>query len=216
MQHLKFARIEPKSKVFLQFRITLQLVEPQVWRVIQVPEEYTFWDLHAAIQDVMGWLGYHLHEFRHERRPTSQSVRFGISFDDEEMINPNLVPCWKVNIREHFRRPGDQMYYVYDFGDNWVHEVLLEGVLLREKGIKLPRCIDGARATPPEDCGGPAGYADLFKAFSNPASKEHEEILAWLRDQRPDLLAFDPEAFDIEQVKFSNPAKRLKKLQETL
>lgn len=216
MQHLKFARIQPKSKVFLQFRITLLMTEAPVWRVIQVPEEYTFWDLHVAIQDAMGWRGYHLHEFRHEQRPAGQSVRFGIPFDDEATMNPNLVPCWKVGISEHFRRPGDQMFYIYDFGDNWVHEVLLEGVLLRRKGVKLPRCIDGGLASPPEDCGGPAGYADLLEALSNPSSEEHEEMLEWLRDQRQDLLSFDPEAFDIETVKFSNPAKGLKKLLEHL
>jgi hypothetical protein len=192
------------------------MTKAPVWRVIRVPEEYTFWDLHVAIQDAMGWLDYHLHEFRHEQRPAGQSMRFGIPFDDEEMIDPDLVPCWEVNISEHFRRPGDKMYYVYDFGDNWVHEVLLEGVLLRQKGIKLPCCIDGARSTPPEDCGGPAGYADLLEALSNAESEEHEKIPEWLRDQRQEMLSFDPEAFDIAKVKFTNPAKRLKKLQENL
>jgi len=216
MQHLKFARIQPKSKVFLQFRITLLMTDAPVWRVIQVPEEYTFWDLHAAIQDAMGWLDYHLHEFRHEQRPAGQSVRFGIPFDDAEMIDPDLVPCWKVNINEHFRRPGDKMYYAYDFGDNWVHEVLLEGVLLREKGLKLPRCIDGRRAAPPEDCGGPGGYADLLEALANPTSEEHEEIVEWLNESSQNGQPFDPARFDIEKIKFTNPAKRLKKLQENL
>lgn len=216
MQRLKIARINPKPKVFFQFRITLQMVEPPVWRVIQVPEEYTFWELHAAIQDAMGWLGYHLHEFRLEERPSGHSVRFGIPFDDDEMMNPNLVPCWKVNVAEHFRRPGDRMYYVYDFGDNWVHEVLLEGILLWQKGLKLPRCIDGARATPPEDCGGPPGYADLLEIISDPASEAYDDVTEWLRDQQKGAGPFDPDAFDLNKVKFTNPAKRLEKLLESL
>jgi hypothetical protein len=216
MQRFKIARLKQKSKVLFQFRITLQMDDPQTWRVIQVPEEYTFWELHVAIQDAMGWHDYHLHEFRHEQRPIGHSVRFGIPFDDGEMTDPTLVPCWKVNICDHFRRPGDQMYYVYDFGDNWVHEVLLEGVLLWEKGVKLPRCIDGARATPPEDCGGPGGYADILETLSNPESDEYEDIVEWLSESSKSGQPFDPEKFEIEKVKFTNPAKRLKKLQENL
>jgi hypothetical protein len=216
MPHPNITRIKPKPKVFLQFRITLQMDEPQVWRVIQVPGEFSFWELHIAIQDAMGWLGYHLHEFRHEQRPSGHSMRFGIPLDDDEIMNPNLLPCWNVNIGDHFRRPGDEMYYVYDFGDNWVHEVLLEGVLLWQKGLKLPRCIDGRRAAPPEDCGGPSGYADLLEVLSDPAAEGHEEVMTWLRDQQKGAGSFDPEIFDITKVKFSNPAKRLEKLRENL
>jgi len=197
MQPFKIARLKQKSKVLFQFRITLQMDEPEARRVIQVPEEYTFWELHVAIQDAMGWHDCHLHEFRHEQRPTGQSVRFGIPFDDGEMTDPTLVPCWKGNVVEQFRRPGDQMYYVYDFGDNWVHEVLLEGILLREKGIKLPRCIDGANATPPEDCGGPEGYADLLETLSNPEAEEYEEIMEWLNESSGSYSPFDPARFDI-------------------
>jgi hypothetical protein len=216
MRHLKIARLKQNSKVLFQFRITLQMDEPEAWRVIQVPEEYTFWELHVAIQDAMDWHDCHLHEFRLEQRPIGQSVRFGIPFDDGEMTDPNLLPCWKANVGDHFRRPGDQMYYVYDFGDNWVHEVLLEGILLREKGAKLPRCIDGARATPPEDCGGPGGYAEILETLSNPEAEEYEDIVAWLSESCQDGQPFDPARFDIEKVKFTNPAKRLKKLLENL
>ena len=35
-----------------------------IWRRFEVPASYNFWDLHVAIQDVMGWQDYHLHEFR--------------------------------------------------------------------------------------------------------------------------------------------------------
>jgi hypothetical protein len=47
-----------------QFLVTLTGTDPLVWRRIQVPQSYSFWDLHVAIQDAMGWKDYHLHEFR--------------------------------------------------------------------------------------------------------------------------------------------------------
>lgn len=52
-----------KPTMIYQFKITLAGVKPPIWRRIQVPESYTFWDLHVAIQDAMGWLDCHLHQF---------------------------------------------------------------------------------------------------------------------------------------------------------
>lgn len=85
----------------LQFLVVLLKTDPLVWRRIQVPDEYSFWDLHVAIQDGMGWQDYHLHEFRifHPRRGTLE--RLGIP--DEEF--PDERPCtpdWKVPISEYF------------------------------------------------------------------------------------------------------------------
>jgi Plasmid pRiA4b ORF-3-like protein len=54
----------PKSGVVHQFLIVLAGTDPLVWRRVQVPEGYSFWDLHVAIQDAMGWKDYHLHEFQ--------------------------------------------------------------------------------------------------------------------------------------------------------
>ncbi len=34
-----------------QFKIVLQGLRPEIWRRIQVPKSYSFWDLHVAIQD---------------------------------------------------------------------------------------------------------------------------------------------------------------------
>ena len=72
-----------------QFLIVLPRTEPLVWRRIQVPEGYSFWDLHVAIQDAMGWKDYHLHEFIMIDGKTSRVKRIGIP--DDEM--PNERPC---------------------------------------------------------------------------------------------------------------------------
>jgi len=60
----KPARRSTRPKLVHQFLIVLSGTDPLVWRRIQVPEKYSFWDLHVATQDAMGWLDYHLHEFR--------------------------------------------------------------------------------------------------------------------------------------------------------
>ncbi len=88
--------------------------------------------------------------------------------------------------------------YEYDFGDSWEHEVLFEGILLAESKVKYPLCLDGARACPPEDCGGVWGYADFVAAIQNPDNEQHEEMLEWVGGR------FDPERFD--------PAKATKQM----
>jgi hypothetical protein len=58
------------QKIF-RFRVSLTGSEPEIWREIDVPDHYNFWELHVAIQDAMGWLDYHLHEFTpHKAGPT--------------------------------------------------------------------------------------------------------------------------------------------------
>ena len=80
--------------------------------------------------------------------------------------------------------------YEYDFGDSWYHEVLFEGVVRAESKVKCPLCLEGARACPPEDCGGIWGYADFAEAIQNPDHEQHEELLEWVGGR------FDPEKFD--------------------
>jgi len=79
-------------------------------------------------------------------------------------------------------------------GDNWDHTILIEKSVAAEAGVKYPRCIDGKRACPPEDCGGGWSYGSFLEAISNPKHPEHAEMLEWVGGE------FDPEAFDPEAV----------------
>ena len=88
------------------------------------------------------------------------------------------------------REPGDRLLYRYDFGDGWEHDVALERVLEAEPDARYPRVIAGARACPPEDCGGEPGYDHLLEVLGNPGHPEHRELLRWVGG------AFDPEVFD--------------------
>ena len=195
----------PTPKIIYQFKITLLDTDPAIWRRIQVPETYTFWDLHVAIQCAMGWEDCHLHMFRIGRR--GEIIIKGSPFDDDWGHRDNYNG-WEVEVGYLLQTPGDVALYEYDFGDSWEHEVLLEGIFLKEKGIKYPRCIDGARACPPEDCGGIWGYANLLEILASPQHPEHEDMKDWIGGK------YEAEKFDLESVKFANPKTRWKRFQE--
>jgi len=193
--------MKAKFERVYQFKIALEGISPPIWRRIQVPETYTFWDLHVAIQDAMGWLDCHLHEFEVSVPSTGTKVKIGIP--DEEFGRP-ILPGWEKKITQYFLKENDKAGYCYDFGDGWSHKVELEKILPREKDVNYPRCIEGKRACPPEDCGGVSGYEELLSVMKDKPHERYEEMVEWLGGE------FDPERFDPKEVKFDDPAKRLR------
>jgi hypothetical protein len=169
-----------------QLKVTLQHVSPPVWRRIQVPSGTSLGELHLILQTAMGWDDEHLHLF---------SVR-GATYADGRVRDP-----WGNTPNDESRASlarlapvGTDLRYEYDFGDGWEHVLVVEGVFPAEPGVAYPRCVAGQRACPPEDCGGPPGYANLLEAAADPDHPEHRELLNWAG------AAFDPEAFDPEAV----------------
>lgn len=188
----------------LQFRITLECITPAIWRRMLVPARYSFWDLHVAIQDVMGWTDTHLHLFRITNPKTGITEEFGIP-DEEGIVGD--VPClagWKFPIANYFIEPGTKAEYEYDFGDDWQHQVVLEAIVDRIVGKKYPVCVAGERACPPEDCGGVHGYEELIRIIANPSDEEYRNTMEWVGPY------FHPEAFVPKQVHFDSPRARLK------
>jgi len=172
-----------------QIKISLKDIRPPIWRRILVDGNISLYKLHFIIQTVMGWDGYHLHEFELD------GDSFGALDDDQvgydgfdAVLNEKKFTLAKLIDSEKTR-----ILYSYDFGDDWQHELLIEKIGPAEPGVKYPVCIKGKRACPPEDCGGPWGYADLLEAISNPDNPEHDELIEWAGD-------FEPELFDIDQI----------------
>ncbi len=184
-----------------QFKISLKGVKPSIWRRIQVPETYTFWDLHTAIQDAMGWFDSHLHLFNILNPRTGQKEEIGIPDEDGEL---DFLTGWEIPISSYFSLKNKKADYDYDFGDNWEHNLLLEKIIARDPDQKYPLCMAGERACPPEDCGGIWGYEDLLKIMKDPSHDEHDRMMEWLDSN------FDPERFQPEAVRFDNPKKRWK------
>jgi hypothetical protein len=109
------------------------------------------------------------------------------------MYERKVIDERRKRLRDVVSRVGTRMVYVYDFGDDWRHDVLLEAILLPEPDQQYPRCIAGERRGPPEDVGGPPGYQDYLEALANPKHEEHETWLQWRG-------RFDSEAFSLAAV----------------
>lgn len=142
----KSAPPEPPSGLILQVKVRLLGISPMIWRRLLVPASYTLEELHGVIQAAMGWEGIHLYRF------WIRAVHYG-SF--ALCVSSPRVPL------DAFRfRKGTKFVYDYDMTDFWRHEVRVEDRLEPEPGRSYPVCIAGDNACPPEDCGGPEGYAN--------------------------------------------------------
>lgn len=202
---MKYEKLLPylnQKNWVMQFHVVLNEIEPPIWRRIQVPYDYNFWDLHVAIQDAMGWLDYHLHHFEFPRKGKRSKDLIGIPDFHQMGELDEVFPGWEIPVKSYFKTLGIESTYEYDYGDGWLHTVKLEGYMFREKGVKYPICLDGARACPPEDCGGFFRYENLLKIISDPSDPEFEAMRAWLGPE------WQPELFNKEDVKFDNPHKR--------
>lgn len=196
-----------RKDLIFQFKITLNGISPPIWRRVQVLATYSFWDLHVALQDSMGWLDCHLHAFRFTKKYRKRVFEIGIP---DDMADHEVLPGWEISIDGYFDL-GTIAVYEYDFGDGWEHEVLLEGILLKEKGVNYPRCIAGERACPPEDCGGVPGYLDLLEILGDPQHEEYESTVDWLKGHLKNYHPHQPAQFDPASVHFDNPRIRWKK-----
>ena len=189
-----------------QFLVVLAGSDPLIWRRIQVPESATYWDLHVAIQDAMGWQDCHLHEFTIRSPAADCAMVVGLPSDED--YDARQVKSWDRCVADDFG-PGQEglaARYLYDFGDDWAHGLVFEGSQPVDIPFRYARCLGGARRCPPEDCGGMSGYEDLLDALANPRHPEHDELREWVP------AGFDPEAFDKRAVKFTDPGRRLRNL----
>jgi hypothetical protein len=169
----------------LQFRVSLEDIEPRIWRRIQVPDSFTLNQLHRVIQVTMGWEDSHLHDFTLSRHHYSEPSR-----EDEG----NVIDERTVRLHDLPLSIGGSMGYAYDFGDNWQHQVVLEKTLAPHAETIHPACIAGERSAPPEDVGGAGGYVQFLEAIADPSHEDHDATLEWAGGQ------FDPETFSVAEV----------------
>lgn len=156
-----------------RLRVTLTDVDPRVLRVLDVPADVTLPDLHDLLQAAMGWADFHLHEY------VAADHRW-TSFHDSDAVDPGSDDEAGVRLRD---LDALRFTYRYDFGDDWEHTVEILGPGAEEPGLRY-----GEGACPPEDCGGPAGYARLREVLDDPRHPEHDKLRDWLGG---DLTDFD-------------------------
>ena len=167
-----------------EIKVELQRIEPPIWRVLRVPSRTSLLRLHRILQRAMGWTNSHLHLFEVDGKLYGET---GTEWDFEVMDSR------KITLEKIFSEERASFMYEYDLGDSWRHEITLLGVVDGETEEKLA-CTAGARACPPEDCGGPMGYFELLIALSDPDHEEHDAMLEWVGGK------FDPNAFDVAAI----------------
>lgn len=175
-------RKRPAPRQILRLKISLKYIQPLIWRRVLVADNATLGELHSVIQVVMGWEDDHLHAFRTPGR------RFEAMTFDNEQGNEQATYLSEVLVKK-----GSKLIYEYDFGDGWEHEIVLEKLIPYDAGIHVPACEGGARACPPEDCGGVPGYYGILEAQKAPDDPEHAELMEW-------VCEYDPEAFNKDVV----------------
>jgi hypothetical protein len=176
---------KPSAAPIYQLKVTLKDSKPPIWRRVLVPGDTTLAKLHRILQVAMGWEDSHLHQF----------IVGGVYYGEPDPgFGDAMKSERKVKLNQIAPNEKDRFTYEYDFGDSWEHQIVVERILPPVPDVRLPACITGKRACPPEDCGGVWGYGSLLETIADPKHPEREEMIEWLGGE------FDPEAFDLKAI----------------
>lgn len=198
------------------------ITKPPVWRRLLIPDSFDFRQLHYAIQLAFDWGNEHLYQFQKQ----AYSDGWCISEPEEDggmgFFSCESMPAKKINVRKFIEHRGlEKFVYVYDFGDDWIHQIIVEQ--LTDEVLQLPCCLAGKGATPPENCGGPYNY-EYLKELKSKHKKTNEELerLEWafedynmsdgeedengrLQYEKPEdagWRVFSINAFDLDDINF--------------
>ena len=167
-----------------QLEITLKGIRPPIWRRVQLPGTIRLDTFHDVIQIVFGWTDTHLHQF----------FIGGTSYGQPDDFDEPVVDEAAVTLVHAVGTRTKGFSYVYDFGDNWEHDIVVEKIVAGNSGSERPLCLGGGRHRPPEDCGGPPRYRNFLEAIRDPGHEEHDAMLEWVGG------SFDAEAFYLASV----------------
>jgi hypothetical protein len=166
-----------------RIKVTIEGIRPPIWRRLEVPVEMSMAHLSDVILAAFGWSNSHLHEFEVGGR------RIGMRDPDgDEPSLRGFEDETGVELADVLVGGARSLTYIYDFGDDWKHRLVVEEVHDADPGLAYPRCTAGRRSAPPEDCGGTWGYEHLLEVLADPGHEEYAE----LRERCP---YFDPEEF---------------------
>jgi len=180
--------LDPDALV-IRAEVHIVAIEPAISRTLELPMDLNLAQLHEVLQAAFGWADSHLHQFN-----IGGLVYGAPELDDEGVGSSRTFEASEVRLSDFsFTSPPVLLYYEYDFGDGWKHAVSLT-THPREDGITYPRCISGSRAGPPEDSGGPYGYADFVAAWRDPLHDDHKEVRQWVG------RGYNPERFDLDKT----------------
>ncbi|MBZ0150815.1 MAG: plasmid pRiA4b ORF-3 family protein [Planctomycetes bacterium] len=167
---------------FFRFRVQLVGAKPPIFRQFLIDAGATFLDLHDAIQRACGWEDAHLFLFREPKGKTIAGLPDDGGFGDPDA--PPEPDAEMVKLASWFSiTKNKRCVYEYDFGDGWQHDVTLETIEHHDEKMKR-RLLDGARAFPPEDCGGLGGYENCVEVVNT--GIDPEGLGEWLGRWKPE------------------------------
>lgn len=172
-------RRRKQTELVVELRVTLRDITPAVWRVLRLRTDASLAEVHAILQEVMGWQGYHLYEFR-----------IGTRVFDAPDSEGDGSPADETTIQELDLSVGSAFEYAYAFGDDWIHDIVVDAIDPGNPEMQYPVCLRGGRACPPEDSGGPHRYAEMLRIVQEPDHPDFAEYSHWLADD------CNPECFD--------------------
>src|SRR5712664_2997407 len=165
-------------------KVTLDDVKPVVQRRIEVPLTIRLDRLHLVLQAAMGWTNSHLYEIR------ARDVGWGTPDPD---FGDGPLDARKARLVDVLEDVGTKtLRYLYDFGDGWEHTIRIERIMDAVPGVAYPRLVEATGRCPPEDVGGPWGYAEFLEAIDDPKHERHAELKDWIEnDIDPNVLDAD-------------------------
>lgn len=192
----------------LRLRVTIQGIEPEIWRTIDVDESLSLADLHRVLQEVFAWRGSHLHRFsdgdpwtasngipRIGRPPRAWTDAWSLAESDIEGVEDQA----DTTVGEAMQHDGP-LWYVYDLGDDWVHRIEFIDRDDARPGEARASLVRGERRAPFEDCGGIAGYQETVEVLAQPSHPDHRSTKRWVASAVGPWGSADPDDADLEGV----------------
>lgn len=165
---------EAGPAAILQAKVTLRGVEPPIWRRVVVPSNMPLHEFAWALIRAMGWNGSHLHMY------DVAGTKYGSISPDWESLGELDEESFRID--DVLPAVGSELRFDYDFGDGWEHDVVVEAIEPVDPAATYPSCVDGARACPPDDVGGPHGYQEMLDVLADPRLEDPNQVRAWARD----------------------------------
>ena len=157
-----------KVSMIARLKITLEDVEPQVMRRIDVPLKIKLDRLHLVVQAAMPWTNSHLWGIE----------AGGANWGDASMGFDDALPAAKTTLLDVMEDVGTKtLHYTYDYGDNWEHTIRVEGIRDPAPGQLYPCLIKAEGRCPPEDIGGAPGYDMYLETIADPDHEEHDWMI---------------------------------------
>lgn len=181
----KIGKKKVSDTTIFQLKISLRGAPVPIWRRIAIRANVPLSLVHEVLQITMGWWNEHLYEFQ------ANGKRFG-ELDSE---NEDVEDADTFSLTDLIGKVGDTFTYIYDFGDDWHHDVVLEDIIETQQS-GLAACVAGKRACPPEDIGGVGGYLHFLNIIEDPHHAEYVQMVEWVGG------GFDADCFDMRGVNF--------------